>query len=331
MNEVDDLLAADSASWRQHVDAALARSAADPLEIADRPTRRWRYTAPLLSAAAVAIVGVVSALLITTSGDGSHHRATGATGDPATSVPSVAVGSTDAKKPALAAGWSRAQYPLADMITATEAQGLTSMPWRLAGIDDTRSVLAITYVAGGGCASPRGIYVHETATTVLIEALSRTTSTGQQSQSPYACAAYLRDGRATIQLQQPLGDRQLLHGQTNSPASGQAVTLPQSTWYPSPAASYMGAPIRGTLRLQANDCVRIEEPGGQMTTILWPRGYTAVHAGSEVRIVAPNGTEVARTGSSFSSFGGYIDVAAGTQPCAVGGAVFEINQDLTNK
>jgi hypothetical protein len=116
-----------------------------------------------------------------------------------------------------------------------------------------------------------------------------------------------------------------------APTSGQAVTLPQSTWYPSPAASYMGAPVRGTLRLQANDCVRIEETGGQMTTILWPRGYTAVHAGSEVRIVAPSGTEVARTGSSFSSFGGYIDVAAGTQPCAVDGAVFEINQDLTNK
>lgn len=70
-----------------------------------------------------------------------------------------------------------------------------------------------------------------------------------------------------------------------APASGQAVTLPQSTWYPSPSASYMGAPIRGTLRLQANDCVRIEETAGQMTTILWPRGYTAVHAGSEVKIL----------------------------------------------
>jgi hypothetical protein len=77
--------------------------------------------------------------------------------------------------------------------------------------------------------------------------------------------------------------------------------------------------------------VRIAETGGQMTTILWPRGYTAVRAGSEVKILAPNGTEVGRTGSSFSSFGGYIDVATGTLPCAADGSAFEINQDLTNK
>ena len=116
-----------------------------------------------------------------------------------------------------------------------------------------------------------------------------------------------------------------------TPTGGQAVTLPQSTWYPSPSASYMGALIQGTLRLQANNCVRLEELGGQMTTILWPRGYTAVRAGSELKIVAPDGTEVARTGSSFSSSGGYLDVAAGTQPCAIDGSAFELNQDLTQK
>jgi hypothetical protein len=116
-----------------------------------------------------------------------------------------------------------------------------------------------------------------------------------------------------------------------TPTGGQAVTLPQSTWSPSPSASYMGARIQGTLRLQVNHCVRLEEPGGQMTTILWPRGYTAARAGSEVKILAPDGTEVARTGSSFSGLGGYIDVGAGTQPCAVDGSVFELNQDLTHK
>jgi hypothetical protein len=217
MNDLDDLLAADGSSWRQHVDTVLARAAAGVPVTADRRTRRHRYTAPLLSAAAVAVIALVTALLIGTSHDGRSHTATANTGNPATPTPSVTAASTDAKQSSLAPGWSRTLYPIVDMLTAAETQGLTSMPWKLDGIDDAQRSLAISYIAGGGCTFPRGIYIQETASSVLIESLGRTMNAPQPSQSPQvtACPADLKVGLATIKLQQPLGDRLLLHAQVD--------------------------------------------------------------------------------------------------------------------
>jgi hypothetical protein len=205
LDDLDDLLIADASAWRHDVDTMLAGGATGaPLTLnrsgrPGRPGRRW-HAAPLLSAAAVAVLALVTALVIATTGDGGNHVAARQSEPPAGPTPSITVGSTDAKQPSLGSSWSRTRYPLTQPITAAQTHGLVSMLWRLNGIDDARRSLAIQYVLGG--CNPGWIYVHETASSVLIEAV---THPGEK------CGDILVNGTATIELRQPLGNRQLLH------------------------------------------------------------------------------------------------------------------------
>lgn len=94
---------------------------------------------------------------------------------------------------------------LVDQISAAQAAGLTSEPWRLVAIDGRPRSLQIFYVVGGGCETPVGIRVHETRTSVTIEAVSRTDPNAS------ACASLLKTGSGSVILKQPLGDRTLWH------------------------------------------------------------------------------------------------------------------------
>jgi hypothetical protein len=208
MNDLDDLLAADASAWRQHVDTTLTGGATDVSFTLNRSGRsgrsgrrgrRW-HARPLLSAAAVAVLVLVTTLLVATRGDGGNHVAARQSASTAGPTPRITVGSADAKQPSLGSSWSRTRYPLAHPISAAQTHGLVSMLWRLNGIDDARRSLAIQYVLGG--CRPGWVYLHETASSVLIEAVS---------QPSEECGDILKNGTATIQLRQPLGNRRLLH------------------------------------------------------------------------------------------------------------------------
>lgn len=90
-------------------------------------------------------------------------------------------------------------------ISADHAAGMTSEPWQLLGIDGRPHSLQIYFVIGGGCETPVGIRVHETATRVTIEAVSRT------DPSASACASLLKTDSGTVILKRPLGRRELWH------------------------------------------------------------------------------------------------------------------------
>lgn len=113
-------------------------------------------------------------------------------------------GATDLIQPATAPPM-RVERP-AHVVSPGHAAGLTSMPWKLVGVRDHATVLDIYYVAGGGCTSPRGLYVQQTAQTVLIAALGKT------NRPPGAvCPSNLRVGLAAVTLRAPLGTRHLVH------------------------------------------------------------------------------------------------------------------------
>jgi len=93
----------------------------------------------------------------------------------------------------------------ATLLTAKQARGLTSLPWRLTAIHVTPPAIDIYYVAGGGCTTPRGILLTETSTSVTIEAVGATRHGAQ------ACPANLITGYVRIPLSQPLAGRHLIH------------------------------------------------------------------------------------------------------------------------
>jgi hypothetical protein len=47
----------------------------------------------------------------------------------------------------------------APLVAASHARGLTSMPWVLTGVDDATATIAVRYIAGGGCTTPRGLEI----------------------------------------------------------------------------------------------------------------------------------------------------------------------------
>lgn len=104
-------------------------------------------------------------------------------------------------------------------ISAAQAKGMTSEPWRLVGIDGRPHSLQIDYVAGGGCQTPVGIYVHETRTSVTIEAVSRT------QQGATVCASNALLGAGSVILDRPLGTRALWHAPVAGDQAGDADLL----------------------------------------------------------------------------------------------------------
>lgn len=91
----------------------------------------------------------------------------------------------------------------APIVSASSADALLSLPWRLVALDGNR--LTILYVAGdGSCALPVGIQLAQTTDQVEVWARSRRAG-GQQ------CPDRLVRGVAYVDLAEPLGHRVLLH------------------------------------------------------------------------------------------------------------------------
>lgn len=121
-------------------------------------------------------------------------------------VPPVA-GKTDSRVPSrLSPGSLTIPSGRPRMLTLGQLGGLTSMPWRLTSITDGGRTLGLIYVTGDGdCTRPRGVYVSETASSVLLEVLSKTESNRN------ACAGMLTMARGAVRLDAPLGGRALVH------------------------------------------------------------------------------------------------------------------------
>lgn len=98
------------------------------------------------------------------------------------------------------------------LLSSTQATGLTSLPWGLVKIHSGAQDVDIAYIAGGGCTRWQGVEVIETATSVAIAALARTTDPPANG----ACAADLRFGATTLRLTTPLGNRKLLHAEVDT-------------------------------------------------------------------------------------------------------------------
>lgn len=100
----------------------------------------------------------------------------------------------------------------APLISPEQSHGLTSSPWKLIAISRNGRTLTLQASQGGGCDKPGGIELTQTKTSVEV------TSLYEQGSPPpgTACAAYLATPVWSIQLEDPLGNRALIH----APASG---------------------------------------------------------------------------------------------------------------
>jgi hypothetical protein len=204
-NMIDKQLARDGATWQNSIDARLGLAkltvpAGDaPRAVTARVSRDKTHWAPLVIAAAVACCVIVVAVITwaATHGLGAHSDDDL---NAAIALPS-APASTDPLQPSRVSDLP----PGGPAVTVTTASGsVVSMPWGLATTPSGRS-LDVFYVAGGGCNTPLGVHVVETATTVEVWVLSTQTNTKG------ACASDLKIGRSTIELSKPLGTRTLLH------------------------------------------------------------------------------------------------------------------------
>jgi len=202
MNRIESKLRADGAAWRCGVEGVDA-----PGELISlKRSRLTRWVAPMAAAVALVAVAVVSVVIIHRGQThGPNQAADGATSSPTTSLPSGALsGSVDPLSPASAPPAAKSLQRL----TAAEAAGLTSVPWRFAGISANGTVITLTWVTGG-CVRV-GYEVNETDADVRVQVVIAPASlpTGM------ICAGDLIADAGTITLSQPLGDRQLLHGAT---------------------------------------------------------------------------------------------------------------------
>lgn len=120
-------------------------------------------------------------------------------------------GVTDAGSPVrLSSGARHTPLAVATLLTSTQASRLTSMPWILTARDDKTATIELLYVAGDGdCVKPRGLYLRQTTTYVLIEVLSAT------ALNRTACASPLTIARSLLQLAVPLGSRSLIHAKVS--------------------------------------------------------------------------------------------------------------------
>lgn len=143
------------------------------------------------------------------------HLARGGSGtaDEAATVAPPTPGIVDSKEPEPPAH-GRALPPAkpARLLTLAQTAGGVSLAWRLVALDDHASTITVWYDAGDGwCDKPKGFYVRETATSVLVE------NVNYWAHSPDgACPSVQRFGRAIITLQHPLGGRTLIHATINT-------------------------------------------------------------------------------------------------------------------
>ena len=103
-------------------------------------------------------------------------------------------------------------------VSPAQAADLTSLPWRLVGIDGRPHSLQL-YYAGGGCTTPIGVSVRETKATVTIKAVGRTTPNATACPS----IGYVRAG--TVLLDRALGHRALWHAPVGREGAGDAGLL----------------------------------------------------------------------------------------------------------
>jgi hypothetical protein len=155
--------------------------------------RRWQ-TAVTVAVLPIAVVAVI----VAACGPGSS-------GSP------PRPGAVDSKQPSNDPDFARTPQSRLSSLTAAQATSLSAAPWKLLAVGAAGRRLEIGFASGiPGCASTAGLFVHETDTSVLIDVLTRFRG-GEQ-----ACASALEMGRATVQLQRPLGDRSLLHAVVDS-------------------------------------------------------------------------------------------------------------------
>jgi hypothetical protein len=85
------------------------------------------------------------------------------------------------------------------------------MPWKLTAASADSNMIGIYYTLGpgAGCIDLRGVYIKETATSVLIDVAAEQTGSGP-------CTARLQLGRSNVGLGRPLGSRDLIHAEVSS-------------------------------------------------------------------------------------------------------------------
>lgn len=95
--------------------------------------------------------------------------------------------------------------PTEPLVATSYDEGLDTIgDWRLMDISDDRTKLVIQYSQGGPCATAKGILTAETSTAVAVVPL-------YQNGPATPCNAVLSTPVGTVTLDEPLGDRELLH------------------------------------------------------------------------------------------------------------------------
>jgi hypothetical protein len=207
MTDLADLMLADARAWQAGVDRPTESNRVDSLPVFPaqlyndgRRSRRRRLVPVLIAAVILGVLAIGTYALV--------HADSNSTG-PANAGPATLSASPDPKIPHQPS--SSLGFPLVTSLSADEARTLTSAQWRLVAIHDAQRTIQIYFFAGdGSCSTPAGIFVQQTATTVLVEALLKIDHSQQNCPSRALLAG------ATIRLQSALGTRTLLHAQVKS-------------------------------------------------------------------------------------------------------------------
>lgn len=104
------------------------------------------------------------------------------------------------------------------------------MPWQFAGLGDGGARLAIVYLPADACASPAGIVIRETASSVLLAPLAKR---GKGKICPSIAHGPVR---GVVKLERPLGNRRLLHAKTSPRLTAQLKDLEKRPRVPAAAA-----------------------------------------------------------------------------------------------
>ncbi|GAA1448572.1 hypothetical protein GCM10009617_35290 [Leifsonia poae] len=159
-----------------------------------------------ISAGALALAAVVALTACSSERVGST-----ADEPPVTAAPLVAGSIVDALAPSQSAVVQTMSPPMkADVLDATTASGLLSMPWVLVSLSADHRVAEIVAVTGNGsCVVPVGVRVQRSPGAVTLAALSR-------KGPDQSCDARLDFERLTVELPVAVGgDVRLIHPPTD--------------------------------------------------------------------------------------------------------------------
>ncbi len=207
--DVEKLLRADEAGWRNENDQALSGSVptgVSPSELVHRlplstlsrdEDHRGRLAGSMLAAAALVIILAVVGFAVA--------RRPGSA--PSTLRPAATSStSVDPKRPQPPRNLSALGMRPTPATSVELNSKSFSMPWRLSAINDTAKTVEIYFAEGDGtCVVPRGVHVEQTPTSVTIDPLSH------QDSVQTMCPSVLKIDWVTVQLTSALGDRALLH------------------------------------------------------------------------------------------------------------------------